>query len=182
MVSVLERAGGAVAAVEKASIDEVYVDVTQAAQALLASLPSAVGDSSGQQQQQQQLSNLPCAVGSVPEKNEQQQQQLKKQGGLQKGELEQGEESVQGELEQQGGGGGRGEVGEQDLEKGDSEEASSSPKGGEGKRWEEIGEGGWAAVLAEATGTHVSEHVFFSMGCFSQEVLIVRREIPDTLL
>ena len=62
VVSVLERAGGELTAVEKASIDEVYVDVTRAAHALLSSLED--GDNRQdhhhhhhhhhQQQQQQQ--------------------------------------------------------------------------------------------------------------------------------
>lgn len=38
MVSILEEAGGDLIAVEKASIDEVYVDVTRAAHVLLASV------------------------------------------------------------------------------------------------------------------------------------------------
>ena len=77
VVSDLERAGGAVATVEKASIDEVYVDVTQAAQALLSSLSTATGGSSdkGEQQQQQQ------------QQQSEQQQQLKMQRESNPGEL-----------------------------------------------------------------------------------------------
>ena len=158
MVTVLEHAGGAVAAVEKASIDEVYVDVTQAAQALLASLPCAVGDSPAkqqQQQQQQQTPSLPCAIdgapGNIEPQQQQQQQQLEKRRESKQGELEQGESEQQMGIHQ--GGGLRG----QDLKAGASEEEASSPTGEEGRRWEEIGEGGWAAVLSEAAGTHVSE-------------------------
>eukprot|EP00904_Undaria_pinnatifida_P005505 jgi/Undpi1/2084/HiC_scaffold_12.g05470.m1 len=73
VVSVLERAGGAVTAVEKASIDERRL-----------------------------------------------------------GERELGEREVEGTCD------------------------ASSLNGGEGKRWEKIGEGGWAAVLAEATATHAA--------------------------
>lgn len=163
-MSVLERAGGAVAAVEKASIDEVYVDVTRAAQALLASLPSAVGDSPSQQQkQQQQMPSLPCAIDGGPGNKEPQQprpQQLEKRRELKQGELEQEEFEQQVGIHQGGG------LREQDLKAGASEEASS-PKGEEGRRWEEIGEGGWAAVLAEVTGTHVSEDVF-GWGVFTE--------------
>ena len=82
VVSVLERAGGAVTTVEKASIDEVYVDVTQAAQALLSSLSTATGGSSDKREQQQQQQ----------QQQSEQQQQLKMQ-----------RESNPGELEQQGG-------------------------------------------------------------------------------
>ncbi|CAM9788606.1 unnamed protein product, partial [Hapterophycus canaliculatus] len=104
VVSVLERAGGALTAVEKASIDEVYVDVTRAAQALHSSLGARGGGGSN-------------AVNS---------QQQGEEGGKAAGA---GEAPSAGSLE------GNGKQG--------------------CKRWEEIGAGGWSAVVCETATTHV---------------------------
>lgn len=110
----LERAGGATAAVEKASIDEVYVDVTLAAQALLSSLKDGDGAQENRVKQQQQQPH--------------------------DGEGKAGKEAAD--------------------EKGGSKPLSAPPEEEEGRnrgprRWEEIGKGGWAAVVLEAATTHV---------------------------
>lgn len=69
MVEVLEAAGGALAAVEKASIDEVYVDVTRAATTVLSRVEafdrqdSSSGPSCHEQQQQLEEDDKSCGVG-----------------------------------------------------------------------------------------------------------------------
>eukprot|EP00903_Cladosiphon_okamuranus_P020527 g18843.t2 len=117
VVGVLERAGGPTTAVEKASIDEVYVDVTRAAQAL--------------------LSGLKDSNGAAQAKNLAQQQQQQQE-----------REDTDGKEKEEGGA----------VEKGG--EALSAPSGGGrgrgARRWEDIGEGGWAAVVLEATSTHIA--------------------------
>ncbi|CAN0064976.1 unnamed protein product, partial [Ectocarpus sp. 13 AM-2016] len=112
VVAVLERAGGTLTTVEKASIDEVYVDVTRAAHALLSSLGSHNSESGGDQQQQQQ-----------------QHQQQDEEG-----------------------------TGTSTAEGSKAPPAASPREDGEvsQKRWEDIGEGGWTAVLSATATTHVA--------------------------
>lgn len=69
MVEVLEAAGGALAAVEKASIDEVYVDITKAATTVLSRIEAfcrrgSSSASSCHEQQHQQLEedSKPCEI------------------------------------------------------------------------------------------------------------------------
>ncbi|CAB1119364.1 unnamed protein product [Ectocarpus sp. CCAP 1310/34] len=109
VVAVLERAGGALTTVEKASIDEVYVDVTRAAHALLSSLGSHNSESSGNQQQQHQQQDEEGKGTSTAE--------------------------------------------------GNKAPPAASPREDGGvskKRWEDIGEGGWTAVLSATATTHVA--------------------------
>lgn len=122
VVTVLETAGGPTTAVEKASIDEVYVDVTRAAQALLSSLKDGDG---------------------APQKRAMQQRRQQHEGtAREKGEDEERE-------------GGADEEGSTALTAPPGEERKRGPR-----RWEDIGEGGWAAVVLEAASTHVSGWCF----------------------
>eukprot|EP00752_Nemacystus_decipiens_P013908 g12345.t1 len=122
VVGVLERAGGPTTAVEKASIDEVYVDVTRAAQALLSGLRG--GDGVQAQRPERQDERL-----------QQQQQQHEGMAAKEKGETEKCAD----------------EKGSKTQTAPPGEEQKRGPR-----RWEDIGEGGWAAVVLEAAGTHVA--------------------------
>lgn len=123
VVSVLERAGGPTTAVEKASIDEVYVDVTSAAQALLSSLKHGDGTQAKLADQQQQHE------GTAGKENE------KEEGGAD----EKGIEAMSA--------------------------PSGEERGREPRRWEDIGAGGWVAVVLEAASTHVSGLVLVFACC-----------------
>lgn len=170
VVSVLEGAGGALAPVEKASIDEVYVDVTRAAQALLCSVRKNNNDnksdnndndnigsrsrssSSSSDSGKERVVAEDCGAGSAENAT----LPVVGSGG---GSASSGERSAKKEEEKE-------EDKEEEEERCDDKREldegmeTSAVNGGDGKRWEEIGEGGWAAVVLEATGTHVSVEFF----------------------
>lgn len=125
----LECAGGTLTIVEKASIDEVYVDVTLATQTLLASVIRHAS---------------PCLVETGTTKEDTPRVEQLNQAEV---SLHQHEEPSQRQLE------------EEILQEGEGLQAKKRPTfqyGGNGKVWEEMGKGGWETVLRETTGTHVS--------------------------
>ncbi|CAN0156114.1 unnamed protein product [Pylaiella littoralis] len=144
VVSVLELAGGALTAVEKASIDEVYVDVTRAAHALLSSLED-VGNHKRQPQRKPQQQQVQQEQQEQHEQHEKQQQEEQQQ--QQQQQPEQPPEGKEDKAENVGG---------------SSLSLPPPPEDEEGattesqQRWEDIAEGGWAAVVSEAATTHVA--------------------------
>ena len=119
VVEVLEQTAGASVAVEKASIDEVYVDVTRAAKSLMNAL--VLSDLEG-------VDSRDSSPSPSRQKQQQQQQPQEKEEG----------------------------------------------KTCAGKGWEDIGAGGWARVVFEAAGTHVS------MGARAPRLATVHRTNTDT--